>query len=117
MGDSMVVDVGKKATKRKRVELVTSLEEREARIDALREEDDGLIKVKEKRVEFVMSLEERESRIDVLREEVDGLIKYYKEYNNSGNVVFNVDSLKANCSDIAEISPFLLKENSITRLL
>ena len=44
MGDAMVVDGGKKATKRKRVELVMSLEEREARIDALREEIDGLIK-------------------------------------------------------------------------
>ncbi|KVI07544.1 Chromatin assembly factor 1 subunit A [Cynara cardunculus var. scolymus] len=44
MGDAMVVDGGKKATKRKRVELVMSIEEKEARIDALREEIDGLIK-------------------------------------------------------------------------
>ncbi|KAJ9546075.1 hypothetical protein OSB04_025782 [Centaurea solstitialis] len=44
MGDAMVVDGGKKATKRKRVELVMSLEEREARIDGLREEIDGLIR-------------------------------------------------------------------------
>ncbi|KAI3783743.1 hypothetical protein L1987_42829 [Smallanthus sonchifolius] len=44
MGDAMVVDVSKKSTKRKRVELVMSLEERVARIRVLREEVDGLIK-------------------------------------------------------------------------
>ncbi|KAI3705986.1 hypothetical protein L1987_76238 [Smallanthus sonchifolius] len=44
MVDAMVVDVAKKSTKRKRVELVMSLEERVARIRVLREEVDGLMK-------------------------------------------------------------------------
>lgn len=81
MGDAVVVDVAKKATKRKRVELA-------------------------------MSTEEREARIDALREEVDGLIKYYKEYNNSGNVMFNVESDKANCSGNSMIACFL-EESSL----
>ncbi|KAI3770969.1 hypothetical protein L6452_02117 [Arctium lappa] len=69
-------------------------------------------KVKEKIVELVMSLEEREAHINALREEVDGLIKYYKEYNNSGNVVFNVDSVKANCPGNSMIV-CLLEESSL----
>lgn len=44
MGDAMDVDVAKKPMKRKRVELTMSTEERDARIVALREELDGLIK-------------------------------------------------------------------------
>ncbi|CAI9302148.1 unnamed protein product [Lactuca saligna] len=44
MGDAMVVDVPKKSTKRKRVELVMSTQEREARIGALRGELDSLFK-------------------------------------------------------------------------
>ncbi|KAI3757066.1 hypothetical protein L6452_04599 [Arctium lappa] len=81
MGDSIVVDVGKKVTKRKRVELV-------------------------------MSLEEREARIDALREEIEGLINYYNEYNNSGDVGFNVDSVKASCSGNSRIA-CLLEESSL----
>lgn len=44
MGDAMVIDVVKKSMKRKRVELVMSLEERVSRIGVLREEIDGLMK-------------------------------------------------------------------------
>ncbi|KAJ0438076.1 putative chromatin assembly factor 1 subunit A [Helianthus annuus] len=44
MGDPMVIDVAKKSTKRKRVEMVMSLEERTSRIGVLREEIEGLMK-------------------------------------------------------------------------
>ncbi|KAJ0640840.1 putative chromatin assembly factor 1 subunit A [Helianthus annuus] len=44
MGDPMVIDVAKKSTKRKRVEMVMSLEERMSRIGVLREEIEGLMK-------------------------------------------------------------------------
>ncbi|KAI3770137.1 hypothetical protein L6452_01259 [Arctium lappa] len=74
--------------------------------------DVGKKATKKKRVELVISLEERDCRIDALREEVDGLIKYYKEYNNSGNVVFNVDSVKVNCSGNSLIA-CLLEESSL----